>query len=123
MTFPLHARAFALACLAALPLGACVSGPANPSAGRATELATLVSRSTACRAGSPRRDTLDRFLAAEAERGATPEQIAGARSTYITVSEAQTINQGIRPEACTAGERAELKERMAKVRSGSFEAF
>lgn len=123
MTSPVLARSLALVCLAALPLAACVSGPANPSAGRATELATLVSRSSACRAGSPRRDTLDRFLAAETERGATPEQIAGARSTYITVSEAQTINQGIRPEACTTEERGELKERMAKVRAGSFEAF
>ncbi|AMJ59869.1 hypothetical protein [Bosea sp. PAMC 26642] len=123
MTVLLPARALALACLVALPLGACVSVPVNSTTGRATELATLVSRSIACRAGSPRRDTLDRFLTAEAERGATPEQIASARSTYITVSEAQTINQGIRPERCDAEERAGLKDRMTRVRAGSFEAL
>lgn len=116
------ARPLALACLLALPLGACV-GASNPSAQRATELATLVSRSIACKAGAPRRDTLTRFLQAEEARGATAEQIAGARSTYVTVSEAQTINQGIRPERCTAEERSTVGAKMSAVRAGRFDAF
>ncbi|MFN3672486.1 MAG: hypothetical protein ACK4VM_11320 [Bosea sp. (in: a-proteobacteria)] len=116
------ARPLALACLVALPLGACV-GAANPSAQRATELATLVSRSLACKAGAPKRDTLTRFLAAEEARGATPEQIASAQSTYVTVSEAQTINQGIRPEPCAAEERAAVREKMTAVRAGKFDAL
>lgn len=123
MPAPFLARPLALACLVALPLGACVSGPANPSAGRASELATLVSRSVACRAGAPRASTLERFLAAERERGASPEQLASARSTYLTVSEAETINQGIRPQACDREERAAVKERMMQVRAGDFSAF
>jgi hypothetical protein len=115
-------RALALACLLALPLGACV-GASNPSAQRATELASLVSRSIACKAGAPKRDTLTLFLKAEEERGATAEQIASARSTYITVSEAQTINQGIRPERCSADERSAVGEKMSAVRAGRFDAF
>jgi hypothetical protein len=117
------ARPLAAACLLALPLSACVSGPSNPSASRASELANVVSRASACRAGSPRRDTLDRFLAAETQAGATPEHIASARSTYITVSEAQTINQGIRPEACDREERAALRERMTGIRAGRFDGL
>jgi hypothetical protein len=117
------ARPLALACLVALPLGACVSGPANPSASRASELASLVSRSVACRAGAPRANTLERFIAAEQARGATPEQLASARSTYVTVSEAQTINQGIRPQACPPEERAAVREKMTQVRAGDFSAF
>jgi hypothetical protein len=117
------ARPLALACLLALPLGACVSGPANPSAGKAAELAGTVSRAIACRAGSPRRDTLDRFLAAERQRGATDEQLASARSTYITVSEAETINQDIQPRACSPEERAALRDGMARIRAGRFDAL
>lgn len=116
------ARALALACLLALPLAAC-NTTGNPSAGRASALADLVSRSVACRAGAPRANTLERFIAAERERGATDEQLAGARSTYVTVSEAQTINQGVRPQACTVEERAELREKMARVRAGTFDAL
>lgn len=123
MTRSIVATPLALACLLALPLGACVSGPANPTAGRASELASLVSRSIACRAGAPRRDTLDRFLAAEAQRGATPDHLASARSTYITVSEAETINQDIRPQACSPQERTTLREGMARVRAGNFGAL
>lgn len=117
------ARPFALACLVALPLGACVSGYANQSAGRASELATLVSRSVACRAGAPCANKLERFIASEQARGATPEQLASARSTYVTVSEAETINQSVRPQACTAEERAAVKEKMARVRAGDFSAL
>lgn len=113
----------AAACLIALPLGACVSQHANPSSGRAAELASLVSRSVACRAGAPRANTLDRFLAAEKARGATDEQLASARSTYITVSEAETINQDIRPQACSADERAGVREKMSRVRAGQFDAL
>ncbi len=123
MTTPFLARPLALACLVALPLGACVSGPANPSASRASELASLVSRSVACRAGAPRANTLERFIAAEKARGATPEQLASARSTYVTVSEAETINQGIKPQACAPEERAAVKERMTRVRAGDFDAL
>lgn len=114
-------RALVLAC-AVLPLGACVSG-GNPSATRASELATVVSRSVACRAGAPNRDTLERFLATEKARGATPEQIAAARSTYLTVSEAESVNQSIKPTACDAQERAALREKMAAVRAGNFDTF
>lgn len=114
------ARPFALVSLVALPLASCVSGPANPSAGRASELASLVSRSVACRAGAPRASTLERFIASEKARGATPEQLASARSTYITVSEAETINQGIAPEACTPEERAAVREKMTRIRAGDF---
>ena len=122
MTIP-AAPALAFACLLALPLGACVSGGANPSATRASELATLVSRSVACRAGAPRRDTLERFLAAEKAGGATPEQIAGARSTYLTVSEAEAVNQSVRPQRCDPQERAALRDRMGAVRAGNFDAL
>jgi hypothetical protein len=115
------ARTAALACLLALPLGACVSTASNPSATRAAEFANLVSRSTACRAGNPRADTLEQFLAAERARGATAEQLASARSTYITVSEADTINQGVKPQACTADERVALKAKMTLVRAGEFD--
>ncbi|KPF71818.1 hypothetical protein IP69_04860 [Bosea sp. AAP35] len=121
VTFP--ARSLALVCAMALPLGACVSGPTNPSAARAAELASLVSRSVACRAGAPRANTLDRFIASEKARGATPEQIASARSTYVTVSEAETINQGIKPQACPPEERAAVREKMSLVRAGDFSAF
>ncbi|UZF94312.1 hypothetical protein [Bosea sp. NBC_00550] len=115
-------RALPLACLLALSLGACVAGHADTSAGRASALATTVSRASACRAGTPQRATLDRFLSAEKARGASDEQLAAARSAYISVSEAETINQGIRPEPCTAEERAELKERMGRIRAGNFDA-
>lgn len=117
------ARLPALACLLVLPLAACVSPHSNPSAGRAAELANLVSRSIACRAGAPRASTLERFLASERARGATPEQVASARSTYVTVSEAATINQDVRPEACAPEERGALRPRMARVRAGHFDGF
>lgn len=115
-------RALPLACLLALSLGACVAGHADTSAGRASALATTVSRSITCKAGAPQRTTLDRFLAAEKARGASDEQLAAARSAYISVSEAETINQGVRPQPCTAEERAELKERMGRIRAGNFDA-
>lgn len=117
------ARPLALACLVALPLGACVSGSANPSASRASELASLVSRSVACRAGAPRASTLEKFIASEKARGATPEQLASARSTYVTVSEAETINQDIKPEACPPEERAAVRAKMTRVRAGDFSAL
>lgn len=110
--------------LALLPvLSACVSTSSNPSATRASVLAGIVSRASACNAGSPRASTLERFLQSERERGATPEQIAGARSAYIAVSEAQTINQGVRPEPCTAEERATLRGQMNTVRANRFETL
>lgn len=115
-------RALSLACLVALPLGACVAGQADTSAGRASALATTVSRASACRAGMPQRTTLDRFLATEKARGASDEQIAAARAAYVGVSEAETINQGVRPEPCTAEERAQLKEQMNRIRAGNFDA-
>jgi hypothetical protein len=124
MPAPSVVRALASACLLfALPLSACASGHANPSAGRASELASLVSRSVACRAGNPSAGTLERFLATERARGATPDQIAGAHSTYVTVSEAETINQAIQPRACAPEERAALRERMTRIRAGNFDAL
>lgn len=114
-------RALALACLLVLPLGACVSAGSD-SVARASALATTISRASACRAGAPQRVTLDRFLAAETARGATSDQLAAARSAYVTVSEAETINQGVRPQACGAEERAALKLRMTDIRAGNFEA-
>lgn len=116
-------RALTLACFITLPLGACVAGQADTSAGRASALATTVSRATACRAGTPQRSTLDRFLAAEKARGASDDQIAAARSAYIGVSEAETINQGVRPQPCTAEERTQLKERMGRIRAGNFDTI
>lgn len=116
------ARLAALAFLAPA-LSACVSTPSNPSSARASVLAGIVSRAGACHAGYPRASTLERFLESERERGATPEQVASARSTYITVSEAQTINQGVRPEPCTAEERATLRGQMNTVRAGRFETL
>ena len=112
----------ALAGLCALALSGCVSS-SNPSATRAAALANLVARARPCRAGAPRATTLDQFLAAERGRGATAEQIAGARSTYVTVSEAQMINQAQRPERCEAAERSTLRTRMNAVRAGQFDAF
>jgi len=114
-------RATALACLLLLPLGACVSQHADSSAGRASALATTVSRATACKAGSPQRGTFDRFLAAEKARGASDDQLAAARSAYVSISEAETVNQSVRPQRCTAEERAELKARMAAIRAGTFD--
>ncbi len=114
-------RPLAVACLLGLPLAACVSGPANPSAARAAELATVISRAGACDAGAPGRRTLDQFLASEQARGVDPAQIAGARSTYLTVSEAATLNAIAQPKACTPQERAELRARMARIRAGAFD--
>ncbi|WP_089174737.1 hypothetical protein [Bosea sp. AS-1] len=114
-------RALPLACLFALSLGACVAGQADTSSGRASALATTISRASACKAGSPQRGTLERFLATETARGASAEQIAAARSAYVSVSEAEMINQAAQPQACTAEERAALKERMARIRAGQFE--
>lgn len=118
MAASMTVRALPLAGL--LALGGCVA--AGDSAGRASALATTVSRASACKAGTPQRVTLDRLLDAEKARGATPEQIAAARSAYVTVSEAETINQGIKPQPCTADERETLKRRMAEIRAGNFEA-
>lgn len=121
---PLPAVRLLAPALVLLPvLSACVSTSGNPSAARASVLAGIVSRASACNAGYARRDTLDRFLQSERARGATPEQIAGARSTYVTISEAQTINQGIRPEPCTAEERATLRGQMNTVRANRFETL
>jgi len=114
-------RALTLACILALPLGACVAGQ-DTSAGRASALATTVSRASACKAGTPQRTTLDRFLAAEKARGASDEQIAAARAAYVGVSEAEMINQGVRPQPCTAEERAQLRQRMGRIRAGNFDA-
>lgn len=113
------ARPLALVCLLAPSLGACVS--VNVSATRAAALATTISRADACRAGAPRATTLERFLAGERERGATPEQLAGARSTYLTVSEAEVVNQSVRPRPCTPEERAQLRGRMQQIRAGQFD--
>lgn len=116
------ARLAALALLApALP--ACVSTPSNPSAARAGVLAGIVSRAAACNAGYARASTLERFLQSERERGATPEQVASARSAYIGISEAETINQGLKPEPCTTEERATLRGQMNTVRAGRFETL
>lgn len=123
MAFLPAGRAAMLACFMALPLGACVAGHADTAAGRASLLATTVSRAVACRAGSPQRSTLDRFIAAEKARGASDEQLAAARSAYVTVSEAETVNQGVRPQPCTAEERASLRGKMKDVRAGRFEAL
>jgi len=118
----LTGRLLPAAWLLALSAGASLAGQADSSAGRASELAVTVSRAIACRAGSPQRTTLDRFLDAEKTRGASDEQIAAARSAYITVSEAETVNQGIHPEPCTAEERSQLKELMGRIRAGNFDA-
>lgn len=122
MAFQPAGRALLLACFVALPLGACVAGHADTAAGRASLLATTVSRAIACKAGSPQRTTLERFIAAEKERGASDEQLAAARSAYVSVSEAETINQDVRPQPCTAEERAMLRGKMKDVRAGRFEA-
>jgi hypothetical protein len=122
MAFLPAGRALLLACFVALPLGACVAGHADSAAGRASLLATTVSRAVACKAGSPQRATLDRFIAAEKARGASDDQLAAARSAYVSVSEAETINQDVRPEPCTAEERATLRGKMKDVRAGRFEA-
>jgi hypothetical protein len=114
-------RALPLACLFALPLAGCVS-TGSDSAARAAALASTISRASACRAGAPQRSTLDRFLAAEQARGASPEQLAAARSAYVGVSEAEMVNQGVKPQACTAEEREVLKRRMSEIRAGNFEA-
>ena len=113
-------RALPLACLLAPLLGACVAA-SESSSGRASALATTVSRAITCKAGSPQRSTLDRFLAAEKARGADAQQIAAARAAYVGVSEAEMVNQSVRPQACTAEERAELKERMGRIRAGDFD--
>lgn len=115
-------RALVLACFVMLPIAARAAHHADSSAGRASELATTISRASVCRAGTPQRATLDRFLAAEKARGASDEQIAAARAAYIGVSEAEMVNQDVRPQPCTAEERAELKERMARIRAGNFDA-
>ncbi|MEN5083449.1 hypothetical protein ABE438_13275 [Bosea sp. TWI1241] len=116
-------RRLAPALLLAPALSACVATSGNPSATRATALAEVVSRAGACNAGRPRANTLERFLQAEREHGATPEQIARARSAYVAVSEAETINQSVKPQGCTAEERATLRQRMIAVRAGEFGAL
>ena len=111
----------AAAVLACALLTAC--GPSNPSAARAAEFANVVSRASACRAATPSRTALDLFLKAEKAKGADEAQIASARATYISVSEASSINAAIKPEACTPEERAVLKERMAGFKAGKFDGF
>lgn len=123
MAFLPAGRALLLACFVALPLAACVAGSADTASGRASTLATTVSRAVACKAGSPQRTTLDRFLAAEKARGASDEQLAAARSAYVSVSEAETINQDVRPQPCTSEEQATLRGKMQDVRAGRFEAL
>ena len=60
-------------------------------------------------------------VAGEAARGASPEQLAAARSAYVSVSEAEMVNHAARPRACAAAERAALKERMGRIRAGQFD--
>jgi hypothetical protein len=112
----------AAAMFACVLLSGCV-GPANPSAARAAEFANVVSRASACRAATPSRTTLDLFLKAEKAKGADEAQVASARATYISVSEASSVNAALRPEPCTREERAALKERMAGFKAGTFDGF
>ncbi len=121
MSFPSSVGRLALFVALVSPLGACVSASGDTVAGRAAEFASTVSRASACRAGAPRANTLDRYLAAERARGANDDEIATARSTYVTVSEAEMINQSIRPTPCGVEERAALREKMQRIRAGSFE--
>jgi len=116
------ARSCLLASIFAAAGGGCVATQGDTAAGRASALATTVSRAVACRAGTPPRTTLERFVAAEQARGTSEADLAAARSAYVTVSEAETINQGIRPQPCTAEERAALRARMGEIRAGRFEA-
>lgn len=109
-----------LALAAALPLAGCVAS-GNPSAARASLLANTVSRAVACRAGTPRADTLTRFLAAERARGASPEQVRGAREAYVAVSEADAVNHSVRPQACRPQEVRELRAAMSRIRAGRFD--
>jgi hypothetical protein len=120
---PAFAARLAALALLAPALSACVSTPSNPSVARAGVLAGIVSRAAACNASYPRRNTLDLFLKSEQERGATPGQVAAARSAYVGISEAETINQGVRPEPCTAEERTTLRGQMNTVRAGRFETL
>lgn len=124
MTMPAAARRAALAFLAPA-LSACVASapPPSSSVAHASLLAGIVSRAAVCRAGYARAGTLDSFLQAERERGATQEQIVAARSAYLSVSEAETINQGVRPQPCTAEERTMLRGQMSSVRAGRFEGL
>lgn len=115
-------KAAAAAMLCSGMLSACV-GPANPSAARAAEFANIVSRASTCRAATPTRALLDQFLKAERARGADEAQIASARATYISVSEARTVNEAVKPEPCAADERASLKTRMADFKSGKFDGL
>lgn len=112
-----------LRCLGAaslLVLGGCVAASGDSTTGSATALADTISRASICGAGTPRANTLDRFLAAERAAGAGEEQIAAARSAYVGVSEAQMVNLTVRPEPCTRRERTELRQRMQRIRSGDF---
>lgn len=124
MTMPAAARRAALAVLAPA-LSACVaSAPSSTSSvAHASLLAGIVSRAAVCKAGYARAGTLDSFLQAERERGATQEQLSAARSAYVAVSEAETINQGVRPEPCTTEERQKLRGQMSSVRAGRFEGL
>lgn len=123
MTASLKTMAPAIAAaLACALLSGCV-GPANPSAARAAEFANVVSRASACRAATPTRTMLDQFLKAEQAKGVDDAQIASARATYISVSEASSVNAAIKPEPCSKDERASLKERMAAFKAGKFDGF
>lgn len=103
-----------------LALGGCVAASGDSTSGRAAALAGTISRASICGAGSPRASTLERFLAAERAAGAGEDQIAAARSAYVSVSEAQMVNLTVRPEPCTREERADLRQRMQRIRSGDF---
>ena len=83
MAFLPAGRALLLACFVALPLAACVAGSADTASGRASTLATTVSRAVACKAGSPQRTTLDRFLADP------PGEVPGTTMTYAGVADAR----------------------------------
>ncbi|WP_186417443.1 hypothetical protein [Bosea sp. CS1GBMeth4] len=124
MTLPVAARRAVLALLAPA-LSACVANTpqSTSSVAHASLLAGIVSRAAVCKAGYARTGTLDSFLQAERERGATQEQLAAARSAYVSISEAETINQGVRPEPCTAEERTKLRGQMSSVRAGRFDGL
>lgn len=110
------------AALSCALLSGCV-GPANPSAARAAEFANVVSRASSCRAATPTRTMLDQFLKGEKAKGADEDQIKSARATYISVSEASSINAALKPEPCSKDERSRLKERMTAFKTGNFDGF
>ena len=114
----------ALACLLfALPLSACVSARANPSAGRASELASLVSRSSPA---APAIRAPARWSASSRPSVHAARRPSRSRAPARPMSPSRRPRRSTRASSRKPAPRrsaAALKPRMARIRAGDFDAL